>query len=177
VPSGEISGNISAPRSRCWSRFLFLPENDSRSIWAIAVLFCQRSLKPSMNPRQSHSSFVLCCFSLADAPSAQPLDEVHGKFQPMPANLHVYVPDTDALRAQAVRTGAISVIPPPHTQRSLRRSRRHRQKPLRQPVVPGHLFRYGTALAARVNAPCPPRARWQPSQCVPFRTATLCPGD
>jgi uncharacterized glyoxalase superfamily protein PhnB len=40
------------------------------------------------------------------------LDEADGKFQAMPAHLHVYVPDTDALCAQAVRAGAISVIPP-----------------------------------------------------------------
>jgi PhnB protein len=40
------------------------------------------------------------------------LDEAHSEFQPMPAYLHVYVPDTDALYAQAVRAGATGVTPP-----------------------------------------------------------------
>ncbi|MHB8499320.1 MAG: VOC family protein [Candidatus Acidiferrales bacterium] len=40
------------------------------------------------------------------------IDEAHGEFQPMPCYLHVYVPDTDALYAQAIRAGAISVTPP-----------------------------------------------------------------
>lgn len=40
------------------------------------------------------------------------IDEAHGEFQPSPCYLHVYVPDTDALYAQAIRAGAISVTPP-----------------------------------------------------------------
>jgi uncharacterized glyoxalase superfamily protein PhnB len=40
------------------------------------------------------------------------IDEAHGEFQPMPAYLHVYVPDTDAIYAQAVRAGATGVTPP-----------------------------------------------------------------
>lgn len=40
------------------------------------------------------------------------VDEAHGEFQPAPAYLHVYVPDTDALYAQALRAGATSVTPP-----------------------------------------------------------------
>lgn len=40
------------------------------------------------------------------------IDEAHGEFQPTPAYLHVYVPDTDAVYAQAVRAGATSVTPP-----------------------------------------------------------------
>jgi PhnB protein len=40
------------------------------------------------------------------------LNEAHGEFQPMPAYLHVYVPDTDAIYAQAVRAGATGVTPP-----------------------------------------------------------------
>ena len=33
------------------------------------------------------------------------IDEAHGEFQPMPCHLHVYVPDTDAVYAQALRAG------------------------------------------------------------------------
>jgi PhnB protein len=40
------------------------------------------------------------------------IDEASGEFQPMPCYLHVYVPDTDALYAQALRAGATSVNPP-----------------------------------------------------------------
>ncbi|MGC1492236.1 MAG: VOC family protein, partial [Candidatus Acidiferrum sp.] len=40
------------------------------------------------------------------------IDEAHGAFQPAPAYLHVYVPDTDAFYAQALRAGATSVTPP-----------------------------------------------------------------
>jgi len=40
------------------------------------------------------------------------VDEAHGEFQPTPFYLHVYVPDTDALYAQALRAGATSVTAP-----------------------------------------------------------------
>ena len=40
------------------------------------------------------------------------IDEAHGEFQPMPCYLHIYVPDTDALYAQALRAGATSVQAP-----------------------------------------------------------------
>lgn len=56
------------------------------------------------------------------------LDEAHGKIAADVHLPHVYVPDTDALYAQAVRTGAISVIPPQSA--SLQLPRRHPQRPL-----------------------------------------------
>ncbi len=40
------------------------------------------------------------------------IDEAHGEFQPMPCHLHVYVPDTDAAYARALRAGATSVEEP-----------------------------------------------------------------
>jgi len=43
------------------------------------------------------------------------IDEARGEFQPTPAYLHVYVPDADALYAQAVRAGATGVTPPQNT--------------------------------------------------------------
>jgi uncharacterized glyoxalase superfamily protein PhnB len=40
------------------------------------------------------------------------IDEAHGEFQPKPCHLHVFVPDADAMYAQALGAGAISVEPP-----------------------------------------------------------------
>jgi uncharacterized glyoxalase superfamily protein PhnB len=40
------------------------------------------------------------------------IDEAQGDVQPQSSYLHVYVPDTDALYAQAVRAGATGVTPP-----------------------------------------------------------------
>lgn len=40
------------------------------------------------------------------------IDEAHGEYQPKPCVLHVYVPDADAMYAQALRAGASSVEPP-----------------------------------------------------------------
>ena len=40
------------------------------------------------------------------------IDEAHDEFQPMPCHLHVYVPDTDAVYAQALRAGATSIETP-----------------------------------------------------------------
>ena len=40
------------------------------------------------------------------------IDEAHGEFQPMPCHLHIYVPDTDAVYAQALRAGASSIDAP-----------------------------------------------------------------
>ena len=38
--------------------------------------------------------------------------EAHGEYQPKPCHLHVYVPDTDAVYAQALHAGATSIDPP-----------------------------------------------------------------
>lgn len=40
------------------------------------------------------------------------LDEAHGEYQPKPCHLHIYVPDTDATYAQALRAGATSLTKP-----------------------------------------------------------------
>jgi uncharacterized glyoxalase superfamily protein PhnB len=40
------------------------------------------------------------------------IDEAHGQYQPKPCHLHVYVADSDAMYAQALRAGATSVQPP-----------------------------------------------------------------
>lgn len=40
------------------------------------------------------------------------LAEAHGEYQPKPCHLHVYVPHTDAVYAQALQAGATSIEPP-----------------------------------------------------------------
>ncbi|HXJ06415.1 MAG TPA: VOC family protein [Candidatus Acidoferrum sp.] len=40
------------------------------------------------------------------------IDEAQGEVQPTQSNLHAYVPDTDAIYAQALRAGAIGITPP-----------------------------------------------------------------
>lgn len=42
------------------------------------------------------------------------LDEANGEYQPKPCLLHIYVPDADAMYAQALRAGATAVEPPSH---------------------------------------------------------------
>jgi uncharacterized glyoxalase superfamily protein PhnB len=42
-------------------------------------------------------------------PATFEIDEAEGQFQPMPSYLHVYVPDTDAYYAEAIRAGATMV--------------------------------------------------------------------
>jgi PhnB protein len=91
-----------------------------------------RAVQPFLHLRDAHNliPFVEAAFGakalgIAKSPEGQILhatikisdstfeiDEARGEFQPTPAYLHVYVPDTDALYAQAVRAGATSVAPP-----------------------------------------------------------------
>jgi hypothetical protein len=105
VTSRENSGNISLPRFVCGSRVLFLPESDSPGVWASAGLSTvSRAID---GPWQSHSSFVFCCVSSTDAPSAQPSRRSSWEILPLPAYLHFYAPNIDAPYAQAVRAGAI----------------------------------------------------------------------
>jgi PhnB protein len=40
------------------------------------------------------------------------MSDAHGPYQPMPCGLHLYVPDADAVYAQALRAGAKSLMPP-----------------------------------------------------------------
>jgi len=91
-----------------------------------------RSVQPYLHLRDAHNiiPFVEAAFGaealgVAKSPEGKVLhatikignatleiDEAHGEFQPMPCYLHVYVPDTDALYARALRAGASSVEPP-----------------------------------------------------------------
>ena len=87
-----------------------------------------RSVQPFLHLREAHKMvpFLEAAFgaeALSVAKSAEgivlhgtmrignatlEIDEAHGEFQPMPCHLHVYVPDTDAVYAQALRVGATS---------------------------------------------------------------------
>jgi len=91
-----------------------------------------RSVQPYLHLREAHKmvSFLEAAFGaealgVAKSPEGTVLhvtmrignatleiDEAHGEFQPMPCHLHVYVPDTDAVYAQALRAGATSIEAP-----------------------------------------------------------------
>jgi PhnB protein len=91
-----------------------------------------RAVQPYLHLRDAHSMipFVEAAFgaealgvhkspeghvlhaTISIANSTFEIDEAHGEFQPTPAYLHVYVADTDAVYAQAVRSGALGVTPP-----------------------------------------------------------------
>jgi len=91
-----------------------------------------RSVQPFLHLREAHKmvAFLEAAFgaeALGVAKSAEgivlhgtmrignatlEIDEAHGEFQPMPCHLHVYVPDTDAVYAQALRVGATSIETP-----------------------------------------------------------------
>jgi PhnB protein len=91
-----------------------------------------RSVQPFLHLRDAHNMipFVEAAFGaevlgIAKSPEGKLLhstvkigiatleiNEAHGEFQPAPCYLHVYVPDTDTLYAQALRAGATAVEPP-----------------------------------------------------------------
>ncbi len=91
-----------------------------------------RSVQPFLHLRDAHtmipfleSAFGAEVLGIAKSPEGKLLhstvkigiatlevNEAHGEFRTAPCALHVYVPDTDALYAQALRAGATSVEPP-----------------------------------------------------------------
>jgi PhnB protein len=91
-----------------------------------------RSVQPFLHLRDAHniipflkSAFGAEILGIAKSPEGKLLhstvkigiatlevNEAHGEFQTRPCYLHVYVPDADALYAQALRAGATSVEPP-----------------------------------------------------------------
>ena len=91
-----------------------------------------RSVQPYLHLREAHNMipFMEAAFAAEDvgthkSPEGRVLhstmrignatleiDEAHGQYQPKPCHLHVYVPDADAMYAQALKAGAVSVEPP-----------------------------------------------------------------
>ena len=91
-----------------------------------------RSVQPFLHLREAHkmipfmeAAFGAEALGVAKSPEGAVLhgtmrignatleiDEAHGEFQPMPCHLHVYVPDTDAVYARALRAGATSIETP-----------------------------------------------------------------
>ncbi len=91
-----------------------------------------RSVQPFLHLRDAHkiipfleSAFGAEVLGIAKSPEGKLLhstvkigiatlevNEAHGDFQTAPCYLHVYVPDADAVYAQALRAGATSVEPP-----------------------------------------------------------------
>jgi len=90
-----------------------------------------RSLTPHFNPLRAPAmiEFLQKAFGAEEVYRAQSPDgvvhhaqvrmgdsligmgEAHGPYQPMPATLHLYVPNADALYDRALRAGAISIQP------------------------------------------------------------------
>ncbi len=91
-----------------------------------------RSVQPYLHLREAHkmipfmeAAFGAEALGVAKSPEGAVLhatirignatleiDEAYGEFQPMPCHLHVYVPDTDAVYARALRAGATSIETP-----------------------------------------------------------------
>jgi PhnB protein len=90
-----------------------------------------RSVTPHLNPVNSAPfiEFLEKAFGGVEIYRAQPkqkilhaqvrigdsiitMGDAHGRYQPMPSTLHLYVPDTDAAYEQALRAGAESIQPP-----------------------------------------------------------------
>lgn len=91
-----------------------------------------RSVQPYLHPREAHkmipfleAAFGAEAMGVHKSPEGMvlhatmrignatlELDEAHGEYQPKPCHLHIYVPDTDATYAQALRSGATSLTKP-----------------------------------------------------------------
>jgi PhnB protein len=121
---GDRQGCVKDPFGNIW--YIATPKDWVPSIEGI------RAVQPFLHLRDAHNvipfletAFGAEALGVANSPEGLVLhatimiagatfeiDEAHGEFQPMPAYLHVYVPDTDAIYAQALRAGATGVTPP-----------------------------------------------------------------
>ena len=124
-PSGDIQGAVKDPFGNHW--YIAKPSGD----WAPGPEGVP-SVQPYLHLREAHKMipFLEAVFGaeslgIHKSPDGAVLhatirignatleiDEAHGEFQPMPCHLHVYVPDTDAVYAQALRAGATSIETP-----------------------------------------------------------------
>lgn len=123
-PWGDRQGCVKDPFGNVW--YIAAPKDWVPSAEGI------RAVQPFLHLRDAHTvipfleaAFGAEALGVAKSPEGLVLhatimiagatleiDEAHGEFQPMPAYLHVYVPDTDAIYAQALRAGAAGVTPP-----------------------------------------------------------------
>lgn len=123
-PSGDRWGALKDPFGNNW--YIATPKGWTPGPEGL------RSVQPYLHLREAHKMipFLEAAFGAEDVgthktPEGRVLhstmrignatleiDEAHGEYQPKPCVLHVYVPDADAMYAQALRAGATSVEPP-----------------------------------------------------------------
>lgn len=123
-PSGDRWGALKDPFGNRW--YIATPRGWTPGPEGL------RSIQPYLHLREAHKMipFLEAAFGAEDVgthktPEGRVLhstmrignatlevDEAHGEYQPKPCHLHVYVPDADAMYAQALRAGATSVEPP-----------------------------------------------------------------
>jgi uncharacterized glyoxalase superfamily protein PhnB len=133
-PSGDRWGALRDPFGNVWH--IATPGS-----WALGTPGMPLSVQPYLQLKEAHkmipfleSAFNAKALGLAKSPdgillhatveisgATLEIGEAHGEFQPMPCLLHVYVPDPDALYAQALKAGATTIEPPqekPYGERS-----------------------------------------------------------
>jgi uncharacterized glyoxalase superfamily protein PhnB len=123
-PSGDRWGALKDPFGNNW--YIATPKGWTPGPEGL------RSVQPYLHLREAHKMipFLEAAFGAEDVgthktPEGRVLhstmrignatleiDEAHGEYQPKPCVLHVYVPNADAMYAQALRAGAASVEPP-----------------------------------------------------------------
>src|SRR5437762_2558172 len=123
-PSGDRWGAVKDPFGNHW--YIAKPRG-----WTPGLEGLQ-SVQPYLHLREAHKMipFLEAAFSAEDLGTHKSpeglvlhatirignatleIDEARGENQPMPCHLHIYVPDTDAVYAQALRAGATSIDAP-----------------------------------------------------------------
>jgi len=124
-PSGDRWGALKDPFGNNW--YIATPKR-----WALDSPGALRSVQPYLHLRNAHNMipFMEAAFgaeamgvhkspdgivhhaTMRIGNATLEIDEAHGDYQPKPCHLHVYVPDADAMYAQALRAGAVSVEAP-----------------------------------------------------------------
>lgn len=123
-PSGDRQGAVKDPFGNLW--YIAMVKGWTPGPEGL------RSVQPYLHLREAHNMIPFLEAALAAVPlgvhkspdgavlhatirignATLEIDEAHGEFQPMPCHLHIYVPDTDAVYAQALRAGATSMETP-----------------------------------------------------------------
>ena len=86
----------------------YLHLNDARSI----VPFLEQTFEATTEGMAQSPEGAVLHATIRIGNATLEIDEAHGDFQPMPCNLHVYVPDTDAAYSRALKLRAKPIEPP-----------------------------------------------------------------
>lgn len=124
-PSGDRWGALKDPFGNNW--YIATPKS-----WVLDAPGALRNVQPYLHLRGAHkmipfmeAAFGAEAMGVHESPdgivhhatmrigdATLEIDEAHGEYQPKPCVLHLYVPDADAMYAQALSAGAASVEPP-----------------------------------------------------------------